>query len=114
MGRGRRGGEPPAAVALASGLRGQVQGVRGDGGGGGDEEGVRQALKVPSRPPFTRRRLAMAMSVGSVGGGAAAQYAGAVATTSLAQTKLKGEEAVDLVKSAMSASSSGRLLSTYA
>jgi hypothetical protein len=58
----------------------------------------------------------MSMSIGSVGAAQAAQsYSGAVAVTSLSQVKLKGQEAVDLLKSATTSSSgTGQLVNTYA
>ncbi len=59
----------------------------------------------------------MSMSIGAAGAAQAAQsYSGAVAVTSLSQVKLKGQEAVDLMKSAMTTNSSGtgQLVNTYA
>ncbi len=52
----------------------------------------------------------MSMSIGASAAVSTSNVTAAVATTSLAQTKERGREAVDLIKSA----TSNRLLSVYA
>jgi hypothetical protein len=80
-------------------------------------------FKQPPLPPFMGgAEVSMSMSIGSVGGAALAagsaaqQYSGAVAVTAQSVGKERDREAVDLLRSAMTTSSSGtgQLVNTYA